>query len=58
MAQADETLFKKALAKARGNKSKIARWLGLTRKTVRSKLLQFRTLTPGDPNPPQTGPRM
>jgi DNA-binding NtrC family response regulator len=58
MEQAEETLFKKALAKARGNKSKIARWLGLTRKTVRSKLLQFRTLTPGDPNPPQTGPRM
>lgn len=42
MEQAERSLFKRAFDIAAGNQSKIARWLGLTRKTVRAKLRQFK----------------
>jgi DNA-binding NtrC family response regulator len=42
--QTERSLFKKAIAIAHGNQSKIARWLGLSRKTVRGKLRHFHLL--------------
>lgn len=49
MQQAEQSIFKKAIPRALGNQSKLARLLGITRNTVHDKLVQFGLLkTPND----------
>ena len=38
---AEREIFSRAIQRARGNQAQVARWLGLTRLTVRDKLLHF-----------------
>jgi DNA-binding NtrC family response regulator len=38
---AERELFSRAIAKAQGNQAKAARWLGISRVTMKAKLLQF-----------------
>jgi len=38
---AEREIFRRAIQRARGNQAQVARWLGLTRLTVRQKLLHF-----------------
>jgi len=38
---AERELFARAIAEAGGNQAKAARWLGVTRVTMKSKLVQF-----------------
>ena len=41
MEAAERELFARAIAEAGGNQAKAARWLGVTRVTMKSKLVQF-----------------
>ena len=38
---AERELFARAIAQAGGNQAKAARWLGVTRVTMKAKLVQF-----------------
>jgi DNA-binding protein Fis len=38
---AEKTLFTRAIELAQGNQAKAARWLGISRLTMREKLIQF-----------------
>jgi DNA-binding protein Fis len=38
---AERELFVKAIARARGNQARAARWLGVSRNTMKAKLVQF-----------------
>jgi nitrogen regulation protein NR(I) len=48
---ADRALLRRAIAQARGNQAKAARWLGISRLTLREKLIQF-GLHPGQETEP------
>jgi DNA-binding protein Fis len=41
METAERELFVRAIQQAQGNQAKAARWLGVTRVTMRAKLIQF-----------------
>ena len=56
---AERELFTRAIQQARGNQAKAARWLGISRLTMKAKLVQFglypgpeRTEAPGGPISP------
>ena len=46
---AEQELFRRAIELARGNQAKAARWLGVSRITMKAKLVQF-GLHPGKDN--------
>jgi nitrogen regulation protein NR(I) len=48
---ADRVLFERAMEMAKGNQAKVARWLGISRLTLREKLIQF-GLHPSQSSPP------
>jgi DNA-binding NtrC family response regulator len=50
---ADRILLQKAITQARGNQARAARWLGISRLTLREKLIQF-GLHPGQENEAQS----
>jgi DNA-binding NtrC family response regulator len=50
LAETDYFLFTRVIDAANGNKAKAARWLGVTRTTLRQKLKQFRALFERDGN--------
>ena len=41
METAERELFLRAIEQARGNQAKASRWLGISRNTVKAKLIQF-----------------
>jgi DNA-binding NtrC family response regulator len=49
MDAAERELFARAIAEAGGNQAKAARWLGVTRVTMKAKLVQFGLFTGHDP---------
>jgi DNA-binding protein Fis len=48
---AEQELFRRAIELARGNQAKAARWLGVSRITMKAKLVQF-GFHPGTENDP------
>jgi DNA-binding NtrC family response regulator len=48
MGSAERELFSRAIAEAGGNQAKAARWLGVTRVTMKAKLVQFGLFTGND----------
>jgi len=53
MEDMERELFSRAIELARGNQAKAARWLGVTRTTMREKLTHFGARPPGEtPEPP------
>jgi DNA-binding NtrC family response regulator len=55
--EVERSMFRKAILKSGGNQSKIARLLGLTRKTVRQKLIQLGFRSPADDYRASAGPQ-
>lgn len=51
LASAERELFARAIEQAQGNQAKAARWLGVTRVTMKAKLVQF-GLYPGNESEP------
>ena len=50
----ERELFTRAIQLAQGNQAKAARWLGVTRTTMREKLVRFGLRPPGE-KPEQPG---
>ncbi|MEI6085215.1 MAG: sigma-54 dependent transcriptional regulator [Verrucomicrobiota bacterium] len=51
----ERELFAQAFKLADGNQAKAAKWLGVSRPTIREKLIQFGLYHPRDANTPETG---